>query len=234
MSGKLELGSYEIDLTNQLGMGTFGIVYPGKHKTRGTKVAVKKCEIKTDEHGSSAMVEIKNFQQLDGHPNIVHLFDFHYRDTCFWMIMEFCDSGNLDTYMRRTNPDTRAQLDIMLQCAGALAFMHTREQPIVHRDVKPDNIMMTTDKGKVVVKVTDFGLAKISDAPDLGHTILFSTQAGTPGFMAPEFFNKEPYTKSVDVFALGLVFISMVNFKKGDARLLPVVKGKYSTDRTYM
>ena len=221
MSGKLELGSYEIDLANQLGSGTFGVVYPGKHKSTGDKVAVKKCEIKTDEHGSSAMVEIKNFQQLTGHPNIVHLLDFHYRDTSFWMIMEFCDEGDLDRYMSQTTPDIDAQLDIMRQCASALAFMHTRPQPVVHRDIKPANILMANCKGKVSVKIADFGLSKITDAPDLGQTHLFTTQAGTPGFMAPEFFNREPYTKSVDVFALGLVYISMIKFKRGDKKLIP-------------
>ena len=64
---------------------------------------------------------------------------------------------------------------------------------------------------------------KVTDAPDAAKTILFTTAAGTPGFMAPEFFNKQPYSKSVDVFALGLVYVAMINFKRGDKELIPVI-----------
>ena len=73
------------------------------------------------------------------------------------------------------------------------------------------------------MKVTDFGLSKVvEDAPDPGMTMFFTTAAGTPGFMAPEFFMSEPYTSSVDVFALGLVFLAMLTFQKGDKDLVPL------------
>ena len=148
-------------------IGTFGVVYSGKHITSGEKIAVKQCEIKNDQHGSMAMIEIKNFQQLENHPNIVRLYDFHYQKNSFWLVMEFCDAGDLVQYMKLTNPDVDAQINIMYQCASAIAFMHSRPSPVVHRDIKPANIMMKTEGKGVVVKVTDFGLSKVRVHPDV-------------------------------------------------------------------
>ena len=74
--------------------------------------------------------------------------------------------------------------------------------------------------GQLQVKITDFGLAK--DAM-LASTAITRTNAGTPGFMAPEVVERKPYDASVDVFALGLVFLALVNFKKGDKMLLPKI-----------
>lgn len=71
------------------------------------------------------------------------------------------------------------------------------------------------------MKLTDFGLSKIVDI-DPNKTVLFTTAAGTPGFMAPEFFLGDGYGMSVDIFALGLVFLALVNFEDGDKELLPV------------
>ena len=220
---ELKLGAYTVRLTDKLGQGTFGVVYSGRGTKSGEKVAVKQCEIQSDEKGSMAMVEIKNFQQLENHPNIVHLYDFHYRNNSFWMVMEFCDLGDLEQYMKKTRLDTAALLNIMYECADAIAYMHSRKNPVVHRDIKPNNIMMKAEGQRATVKVTDFGLSKVVDAPDEAKTVLFSTVAGTPGFMAPEFFNKEPYTNSVDVFALGLLFVSMLNFKPGDKHLIALL-----------
>ena len=148
----LTLGLYEIDLTDKLGQGTFGVVYRGKHIKNKDVVAVKQCEIKTDEYGFMAMKEIKNFQQLEGHPSIVTLLDFHYNKSSFWMVMEFCDAGDLVKYMKETDLKLTEKINIMYQCASALAFMHTRPQQVVHRDLKPANILMKTQNGKVIIK----------------------------------------------------------------------------------
>ena len=76
-----------------------------------------------------------------------------------------------------------------------------------------------TGSGKVIVKVSDFGLSKM--ASNSAATALFSTLAGTPAFLAPEVFLKKPYTFSVDVFSLGLVFLAMIQHTKGDRKLYP-------------
>ena len=215
------MGHFNIDLTDKLGQGGFGVVYRGKSKKNGQRIAAKQCNIKDESAGATAMSEIKNFQVLQRHPHIVKLLDFHYKENAFWMILEYCEEGHLETYFQAKNPGVDEQLHLMFQCASAIEFMHGQRNVVVHRDVKPGNILLRRLKGQVIVKVTDFGLSKIVEAPDPANTMLFSTQAGTPGFMAPEFFMEQKYDKSVDVFALGLVFLSMITFKRGDSHLMP-------------
>ena len=146
---KLSLGSYDIDLTDKLGQGTFGVVYRGRHSKNKDVVAVKQCEVKTDEFGFMAMKEIKHFQQLEGHANIVRLLDFHYNKNSIWMVMDFCDAGDLTKYMKECDLNMAEKINIMYQCASAIAYMHTRKHQVVHRDIKPANIMMKTEKGRL-------------------------------------------------------------------------------------
>ena len=214
---------YEICMADKLGRGGFGTVYKGKHCHSGNTVAVKQCIIPSDRDGFNAMKEVKNFQQLEQHPNVVHLFDFYYRDNAFWFVMEFCNAGDLTRYMRKTNLGIDEKLDIMYQCASAIAYMHTRKNPVIHRDIKPANILLKTEHPKTVVKVTDFGLSKILDHDSL-RTNKLITHAGTPAFMSPEQLGFEKYTSSVDVFALGLVYHCMLKFKTGDRELIPSLR----------
>ena len=109
----------------------------------------------------------------------------------------------------------------MFQTASAIEFMHGQRNVVVHRDVKPGNILIKRNGDQITVKVTDFGLSKISDTSDPAKTAMFTTAAGTPAFMAPELFTQNKYDKSVDVFSLGLVFLAMITFKPGDQFLAP-------------
>ena len=223
MDGSFKLSDYKISMLDKLGQGTFGVVYRGSHITKGFEVAAKQCELKTEKHGPVAMTEIKHFQYLQKHPHIVKLHDFDYKINSFWIIMEFCDVGDLEWYYYEKTPDINETKDIMFQCASAVHFMHSRTKPAVHRDIKPQNILMTMYNGKAIVKLTDFGLAKTVEIQDPAKTLMFRSKVGTPGFMAPEFYSDPTNTwgKPVDVFALGLVFLAMILHKPGDRSLVP-------------
>ena len=222
--GQLRLGPYDVNMVKKLGQGGFGTVYAGKHRSKGTKVAVKKCGMKGNRGGEVAMSELRNIERLQRHPHIIRMHYYDYRSNALWIVMDFCDKGDLQKYFKSSTPlkpFLNEQINLMFQSASAIEFMHAQRNVVVHRDIKPGNILVKRSGGQNIVKVTDFGLSKISDAPDPAKTAMFTTAAGTPAFMAPELFEHKKYDKSVDVFSLGLVFLAMINFKPGDDFLAP-------------
>ena len=223
-AGKLRLGPYDVNMVEKLGQGGFGDVYSGKHHTKGYKVAVKQCGMKSNRGGEVAMSELRNIQCLKHHPHIIKMLYYDYKNSALWIIMEYCDKGDLQKYFISSTPlkpFLNEQINLMFQTASAIEFMHGQRNVVVHRDIKPGNILIKRCGAHNVVKVTDFGLSKIAEAPDPAKTAMFTTAAGTPGFMAPELFTQNKYDKSVDVFSLGLVFLAMLTFKPGDQFLAP-------------
>jgi len=219
--GDIKLGHYNINLLDELGRGTFGTVYKGVHEKNKGVVAVKKIQIKDNKAGMEGLDEIKKFEKIELHPNVVRLLDFHYLDTSFWMVMEFCEAGDIDAYMRANDVEVPLRFKFVVESADALRHMHNQVVPIVHRDIKPGNILIKMVKDVATVKLTDFGLSKVVDAEDMMKTAMFNTVVGTPGFMAPELYLKQPYNQAVDIFAMGLVFLSIVD-QKGNGPLCPL------------
>ena len=124
----------------------------------------------------------------------------------------------MDTHICcRYGPNVDRQLKIMHQCGNALKHLHCLKVPVIHRDIKPGNILFTREHGCDVAQLTDFGLSKV-----LGDDDLISSKVGTPLFIAPEIYSNEPYTKAVDVYSLGLVYLSMVNYRSSDEKLFPL------------
>ena len=226
-NGKLNLGSYEVDILDKIGQGSYGVVYKGKHISKTDVVAAKQCDIKCEKAGCDAMKEVKHLQSVQNHPHIVKLHDFHYKDNAFWMMMEYCDVGDMEYYFKQKIPDIEEQINIMYQSASAISYMHCQVNTVIHRDIKPGNLLLKMREGHAIVKVTDFGFSKIVEGADPIKSLMLSLKAGTPGFMAPEFFQNLKYDKSVDVFALGLVFLAMISFKAGDEMLAPIAGTVY-------
>ena len=140
--GICTLGRYTVNMDIMIGRGGFGVVYSGTDERKKEKVAVKQVKINKDEDGYMAMQEIKHFDRLPEHPNLIRLLDFHYKDRSFWMVMDFCVVGDLDVYVCENNPDIDEILRLMFQCACAIAHMHSASPPVVHRDIKPANVLL--------------------------------------------------------------------------------------------
>ena len=140
--GDIKLGHYEINLLDEMGRGTFGTVYKGTHDKTGGIVAVKKIQIKNNKAGVDGLEEIKKFEKIELHANVVRLLDFHYLDTSFWMIMEFCDGGDIDGYMKANDVNLELRFKFIFESADALCHMHNQSVPVVHRDIKPGNILI--------------------------------------------------------------------------------------------
>ncbi|MCA8967417.1 MAG: protein kinase, partial [Planctomycetes bacterium] len=140
------------------------------------------------------------------HPNIVALLDAGYEGDLWYVTMELVEGGRtLDDHCRLPNllPVGEA-VRVLAQCAEALGYAHSRG--VVHRDVKPRNVMLTADNQ---VKVTDFGVALIDRIED-GETTQVIGNIGSPSYMAPEQIRGEPATPQADIFALGLIAYQML------------------------
>jgi serine/threonine protein kinase/tetratricopeptide (TPR) repeat protein len=210
----LKLGRYEV--VRELGKGAMGIVYLAKDPLIGRLVALK--TIRLGAHADDD--EMKEFQQrfireaqaagILNHPAIVTVHDIgrdEETDTSF-IAMEFVEGQNLKEVLSQGRALSFEQIgDIISQVAEALDFAHAKG--IVHRDVKPANIILLEGNR---AKITDFGIAKIaSGAANLTSTGQF---LGTPNYMAPEQIKGAPVDGRTDIFALGICLYECLTRRK--------------------
>lgn len=204
-------------IERELGRGGMGVVYAARHIQLGRRVAVKVLpKDLTLQPASIARFrrEAKTIATLD-HPGIVKVLAIGEDDDKHWFAMELIDGSTLEQHIgelrgRHESPSrsTASMLDLAIEVADALH--HAHGFGIVHRDVKPSNVMLKRDSGAVL---TDFGLAR--DARDPGLTAP-GGRAGTPCYMAPEQIRGHASAGDVrsDVFALGVTLYEMLTFRR--------------------
>lgn len=128
------------------------------------------------------------------------------RCLALWLVMEYCDGGDLNQYLLSRPPEAERNHSVVLQLCSAMAFLH--RLGITHRDLKPANVLVCdTDKGPVV-KVADFGLSKMTESSLAGDLCRqhFSSTCGSDFYMAPEVWGGQTYTAQADIFSLGVMF----------------------------
>ncbi|KAM6468054.1 serine/threonine-protein kinase WNK2 isoform 3-T8 [Liasis olivaceus] len=190
----------------ELGRGSFKTVYKGLDTE--TWVEVAWCEL---QDRKLTKVERQRFKEeaemLKGlqHPNIVRFYDFWESclkgKKCIVLVTELMTSGTLKTYLKRFKVmKPKVLRSWCRQILKGLLFLHTRTPPIIHRDLKCDNIFITGPTGSV--KIGDLGLATLK------RTSFAKSVIGTPEFMAPEMY-EEHYDESVDVYAFGMCMLEM-------------------------
>ncbi|XP_058498120.1 serine/threonine-protein kinase WNK2-like isoform X10 [Solea solea] len=190
----------------ELGRGSFKTVYKGLDTD--TWVEVAWCEL---QDRKLSKVERQRFKEeaemLKGlqHPNIVRFYDFWESPLkgkkCIVLVTELMTSGTLKTYLKRFKVmKPKVLRSWCRQILKGLHFLHTRTPPIIHRDLKCDNIFITGPTGSV--KIGDLGLATLKAASFAKSVI------GTPEFMAPEMY-EEHYDEAVDVYAFGMCMLEM-------------------------
>ena len=140
---------------------------------------------------------------LLSHPNIIPVHQVKEADGLLFFVMKYVDGRSLDAIVREDGPLTLdVSADILRQVGGALDFAHRKG--IVHRDVKPANIMIDQDGWAIV---TDFGIAKVADAVSVTSAGMV---VGTPAYMSPEQFSSQPITGAADQYSLGVVAYEML------------------------
>ncbi|MBJ7528356.1 MAG: serine/threonine protein kinase [Nocardioides sp.] len=189
-------GRYTLD--REVGRGGMGAVWLGRDEVLGRQVAVKRIGLApgaSDADLHRAEREAKLAARLN-HPHVVAVFDLVDEGDQQWLVMEYVEGTNLSGLLRdrgRLTPDQAAPL--LGQAADALAAAHAAG--IVHRDVKPSN-MLVTDEGHL--KLSDFGIARAEADPSLTQTGLVT---GSPAYLAPEVASGSTATDRSDVWSLG-------------------------------
>jgi serine/threonine-protein kinase len=195
------IGGYVIE--KKLGAGAMGAVFLGKDPANGREVAIKTMAL-SQEFDADVLEDVKSrffreakiAERLD-HPNIVSVYNSGEDDGLAYIAMEFLKGGDLLPYTKPNNllPVLRV-LDIVAHVADALSYAHA--QNVVHRDVKPDNIMY--DPVSNTVKVMDFGISRIIDDSKTKTGVVL----GTPYYMSPEQLRGKKIGGVSDIFSLGV------------------------------
>ena len=195
-----------LEVIEVAGVGGMGVVYKVMQKELGRVVALKilPSEIASDPSFTARFSQEARALATLSHPNVVHLYDAGESENYYFLLMEYVDGINLREAIREGNLKPEEALSIVPQVCEALQFAHSNG--IVHRDIKPENILI--DK-QGVVKVADFGLAKLVDA-DLNLTATQQVM-GTLHYMAPEQVRQtSDVDHRADLYSLGVVFYEML------------------------
>lgn len=200
------LGRYEIE--KELGKGAMGVVYLGKDPKIGRVVAIKTMNLSQEfEADELEDAKARFFREAEtagrlNHPNIVTMYDAGEEHDLAYIAMEFLKGKDLVPYTKRDNllPLSRV-LSIVARVADALAYAHTLH--VVHRDIKPANIMYDLESD--TVKVTDFGIARITDSSKTKTGMVL----GTPSYMSPEQLAGSKIGGASDLFSLGVSLYQM-------------------------
>ena len=196
-------------LVRKLGTGGMAVVYLARHVMieRLSAIKILRHDLGLNPaHRERFYREARAVNRIN-HPNIVEITDFGDDGGLVFLVMEYVDGESLHSVLKRGRLPWQRAVDIAKQVSSALARAH--ELGVIHRDLKPENVLLTgrppTEPGGV--KLTDFGIAKVADAP----TITFHEQRlGTPGFIAPEYIEGEPAGPLCDLYALGVVIYEML------------------------
>lgn len=204
---------YEIFKSTIIGTSSYSVIYLGrcicsKHEkiTRSDKlVAIKKINFKNLTQSTTRMVltEIKIIKELiiEGHPNIVEYYEVvDYQDVTY-VVMEYCDGGDMSSLLIGKQFKDVYLKYYFSQILAAINFL--RKKKIIHCDMKPKNILLSSDKK--TLKLCDFGFAR-----HIAQSKRTNTVCGSPLYMAPELYKNDNYTESVDVWALGIILFEMV------------------------
>ncbi|MHB1053782.1 MAG: serine/threonine-protein kinase [Thiobacillus sp.] len=200
----MNIGRYEV--LDEIGHGAMGTVWRARDPLIERTVAIKTVAIaKLRQDDADAETRFLREAQSAGrlsHPNIVTIFDVGETDDLAYIAMEHLPGATLRDVMNNGPMPLDLALDTTLQMAEALAFAH--EHGVIHRDVKPANVVVTGRNGRI--KLTDFGIAHLANS---GHT-LAGQMLGSPRYMSPEQAMGREVDGRSDIFSLGAVLYEML------------------------
>jgi serine/threonine protein kinase/tetratricopeptide (TPR) repeat protein len=194
-------------ITVKIGEGGMGVVYKAEDTKLKRTVALKflpprmLCDAEARERFEH---EAQSASALN-HPNIATIYEIDEAEARCFIAMEYLEGGSLKEYLRRKELSVKEILDLAIQIGEGLNAAHERD--VIHRDIKPDNIILTR-KGRP--KITDFGLAKLKGATKITKT---GTTLGTLQYMSPEQAGGQEVDRRSDIFSFGVILYEMVTGK---------------------
>ena len=217
------LGKYR--LLEHIGRGSTGDVYRAEHTLLGRRAAVKvlRQELAHDERQVERFMAEAHAINLVGHRNVIEVTDFAREpDGTAWFVMELLEGGDLATLMRAGQIPLQQTLEIGQQLCAALSAVHA--VGIVHHDVKPENIFIARQDGQDVVKLVDFGIARLPEEHRAEEDTFNGVVLGSPPYMAPEQACGMKTDPRADLYAVGTVLFELITgrpvFECEDTRAL--------------
>jgi serine/threonine protein kinase len=203
-----QIGNYRI--LEYVGGGGFGSVFKAEDvNSPGRFVAIKELHKR---HTRSAVMKQRFFQEalamarLD-HPNLPRLYTFGEDNGCYYLVMEFVSGCPLSEEIERTGPmPQKRSVAVITQVLEGVSYAH--KNGVIHRDLKPDNIILTGDNDSLVVKVLDFGIAKMFGGENLTMT---GEGFGTPRYMSPErIAGASELDRRTDIYSIGIILFEIL------------------------
>ncbi|TMD17474.1 MAG: hypothetical protein E6I96_00905 [Chloroflexi bacterium] len=220
-----QLGRYPIEA--ELGRGAMGVVYRSTHPRLEIPVAIK---VLSDQYSSDPNFRQRFHREAAtvaalNHPGIVRVYDFDEDGPVLFIVMEWVDGRSmrswLDEYGRFS---VDVSVDLIQQLLSAVGVAHDFQ--VVHRDLKPDNILIS-NRGKT--KILDFGISKLID--DKHRLTATGSMVGTPAYMAPEQVKGEPVDATADIYSLGMILYELLHGEPPFTGQLPAVLHSQVFDR---
>ncbi|KAM4710374.1 serine/threonine-protein kinase ULK1 isoform 2-T2 [Discoglossus pictus] len=208
------VGRFEFSRKDLIGHGAFAVVFKGKHKEKQDLEVAVKCINKKNLAKSQTLLgkEIKILKELK-HENIVALYDFQELANSVYLVMEYCNGGDLADYLHTMRTLSEDTIRIFLQqIAGAMKMLHSKG--IIHRDLKPQNILLSCAGGRrsnpnnIRIKIADFGFARY-----LQNNMMAATLCGSPMYMAPEVIMSQHYDAKADLWSIGTIIYQCLTGK---------------------
>lgn len=191
-----------------IGRGAYSEVFIGRDKIRSELCAIKVLQRPDAEHAKLIDRELRVLHMLN-HQNIVQIYDIFDTSTRTYVIMEYLAGGELlDMITENDHLAERSAKHVIREVLQAICYLHVKG--IVHRDVKPENILCVNRSWPLRVKLTDFGLSRILHNPADGNDRVMRSQCGTAYYLAPEIADNLDYGKPVDLWACGVVLYVML------------------------
>ncbi|KAJ1297797.1 hypothetical protein BS78_01G404900 [Paspalum vaginatum] len=201
--GGRRVGEYE--LLRRIGSGAYSQVWLGRHRALGTEVAVKEIAMErlSSKLRESLLSEVDILRRIR-HSNVIALHDSIKDHGRIYLILEYCRGGDLHAYLQRHKRVSEAVAKHFIrQLASGLQML--RDNNVVHRDLKPQNILLVENSENSLLKIADFGFAKFLQPFDLAETL-----CGSPLYMAPEVMQAQKYDAKADLWSVGIILYQLV------------------------
>eukprot|EP00929_Paragymnodinium_shiwhaense_P039655 TRINITY_DN20815_c0_g1_i1.p1 TRINITY_DN20815_c0_g1~~TRINITY_DN20815_c0_g1_i1.p1 ORF type:complete len:696 (-),score=135.35 TRINITY_DN20815_c0_g1_i1:207-2294(-) len=201
MSSRKQVAGYILD--KRIGKGSYATVWKGHVDGGNEAVAVKVVSRQTVTETAQLKQEVDVLRRIS-HENIVRFRDLKKSASHFYLVLEYCAGGDLSQFLRDRGrvPEDKAKR-FLKQISAGLCVLHGEN--VIHRDLKPQNILLSNDSNDPIIKIADFGFARALQPMDMAATV-----CGSPLYMAPEILRHEPYGTKADLWSVGAILFEML------------------------
>ncbi|WJX92387.1 non-specific serine/threonine protein kinase [Trifolium repens] len=189
----------------RIGSGSFAVVWRSRHRNSGLIVAIKEID-KTQLSPKVRDNLIKEISILSTihHPNIIQLFEVIQTNDRIYLVLEYCGGGDLSAYINRYGRVSESVARHFMRQLGA-GLQVLQEKNLIHRDLKPQNLLLATTSATPLMKIGDFGFARSLTPLQLADTL-----CGSPYYMAPEIIQSQKYDAKADLWSVGAILYQLV------------------------